>query len=474
MKFSDYRRHDAVGLAQLVAQRDVSAEELLDTALARIAAVNPKLNAVVQNLEPMARSAIAAGLPKGPFAGVPYLLKDVTTQLAGAATSGGSRVFANVKALDDSGLVASYKRAGFVIFGKTNTPEFGLVGITEPELWGATLNPWNLGLTCGGSSGGAASAVAAGMVPAAQASDGGGSIRIPASCCGLFGFKPSRGRISMAPQGEGWGGLTVLHAVTRSVRDSAAILDASCRPEIGDPYYLAPPATPFADEVGRDPKPLRIGLVTTNIYGEPLEKACEVAVRDAAALCESLGHEVEEIKAPSCVNGLIDTVMTIVCTTMAANLEREAARRGRAIRDDEVEPITWLLYERAKTFTGLQYARAVQAMHTISREAAAWSAPYDVLLLSTLGTLPLPVGMLKSGLSDLTTITERFYKFGPNTGLFNMTGQPAMSVPFAWDGNTPIGVQFAGRVGDEAKLFRLAGQLETARPWFDKTPPELS
>ena len=246
MNFEDYRRHDAVGLAQLVAQRDVTADELLDTALARIAAVNPKINAVVQNLEALARRAIAAGLPDGPFAGVPYLLKDVTTQMAGAVTTGGSRVFAKVTALDDSALVADYKRAGFVIFGKTNTPEFGLVGITEPELWGTTLNPWNPAVTCGGSSGGAAAAVAAGIVPAAQASDGGGSIRIPSSCCGLFGFKPSRGRISMAPQGEGWGGLTVLHAVTRSVRDSAAILDASCRPEIGDPYYLAPPATPFA------------------------------------------------------------------------------------------------------------------------------------------------------------------------------------------------------------------------------------
>src|SRR5277367_6606402 len=373
MNFAEYRRQDAVGLAQLVAQRDVTAEELLDAALARMAAVNPKLNAVVQNLEPMARRAIADGLPKGPFAGVPFRLKDVTTLLAGAITTGGSRVFAKTVALDDSALVANYKRAGFAIFGKTNTPEFGLVGITEPELWGATLNPWNLGLTCGGSSGGAASAVAAGIVPAAQASDGGGSIRIPASCCGVFGLKPSRGRISMAPQGEGWGGLTVLHAVTRSVRDSAAILDASCRPESGDPYYLAPPATPFSGEVGRDPKPLRIGMVTTNIFGEPLEAACEAAVRDAAKLCEGLGHKVEEIKTPSCVDGLIETVMTIVCTTMAANLEREAARRGRAIGDDEVEPITWMLYERAKTFTGLQYARAIQAMHTISRQAAAWS-----------------------------------------------------------------------------------------------------
>ena len=476
MNFSEYRRHDAVGLAQLVAQRDVSAEELLDTALARTAAVNPKLNAIVQLLEPMARKAIAAGLPKGPFAGVPFLLKDVTTQLAGAVTSGGSRVFAKgPAALDDSALVADYKRAGFAIFGKTNTPEFGLVGITEPEAWGPTLNPWNLGLTCGGSSGGAASAVAAGIVPAAQASDGGGSIRIPASCCGLFGFKPSRGRISVAPLGEGWGGLTVLHAATRSVRDSAVILDASCRPELGDPYFLAPPETPFAQEVGCDPKKLRIGLITTNIYGQPLDKPVEVALRDAVKLCESLGHTIEEISPPPGVDALINSVMVVICTAMASNLDREAMRRGRAIGDDEIEPVTKLLYERAKTFTGVQYAQAVQAMHALNRQAAAWSAPYDVLMLSTLGTLPLPVGILKNGLGDIDAITERFYRFGPNTQLFNVTGQPAMSVPLAWDeNNTPIGIQFAGRVGDEATLLRLAGQLEKARPWFDRVPPELS
>jgi amidase len=475
MDFADYRRHDAVGLADLVARRDVSSAELLDVALARTAAVNPKLNAIVQLLEPLARRAIADEPPSGPFSGVPFLLKDVTTQLAGAATSGGSRVFAEVKAVDDSALVADYKRAGFVIFGKTNTPEFGLVGITEPDLWGATLNPWNLELTCGGSSGGSASSVAAGIVPAAQASDGGGSIRIPASCCGLFGFKPSRGRVSMSPGGEGWGGLTVLHALTRSVRDSAAILDASSRPETGDPYWLAPPKTPFADDVGRDPRALRIGLITTNMYGAALDKECETALRDAARLCESLGHNIEEVGTPPGVEGLIDAVMTVVGTNMAVNLEREGARRGRAIADHEIEPITRMLYERAKTFTAIQYTQAIQALHAMSRKVAAWGERFDVLMLSTLGTLPLPVGLLKSGLGDLEAITARFYKFGPNTQLFNVTGQPAMSVPLAWDEqNTPIGIQFAGRYGDEATLFRLAGQLERAAPWFNRTPPELA
>ena len=256
---------DATGLAEPVACGDVTAGELLDLPASRLDAVNPTLNAVVSDLEPQARGAIADGLPQ-PFTGVPFLLKDVTTQMAGAVTSAGSRLFAEAVASEDSGLVAAYKRAGLVIFGKASTPEFGLVGVTEPALFGATLNPWNLGLTCGGSSGGSASAVAAGIVPAAQASDAGGSIRIPASCCGLFGLKPSRGRVSMAPAGEGWGGLTVLHALTRSVRDSAALLDASCEPQVGDPYWLPKPQTPFADEVGRagtvahrhaDPQPER-------------------------------------------------------------------------------------------------------------------------------------------------------------------------------------------------------------------------
>ncbi|HEY5410197.1 MAG TPA: amidase, partial [Caulobacteraceae bacterium] len=255
MNQAEYQAHDAVGLAELVATRQVSPGELLDAALARVEAVNPTLNAIVVDCAAQARAAIAEGLSQGPFTGVPYLLKDITTQMAGVPTSAGARLFANSVPAKDSALVSAYRRAGLVIFGKTNTPELGLVGITEPALFGPTLNPWNLERTCGGSSGGSASAVAGGIVPAAQASDGGGSIRIPASCCGLFGMKPSRGRVSMAPAGEGWAGFTVLHALTRSVRDSAALLDVSCLPEAGDPYALAPPEVEFAREARCDPHP---------------------------------------------------------------------------------------------------------------------------------------------------------------------------------------------------------------------------
>jgi Asp-tRNA(Asn)/Glu-tRNA(Gln) amidotransferase A subunit family amidase len=475
MQVSEYLRHDAVGLAELVAQRDVSPAELLDAALARLNDVNPVLNAVVRTLEPQARSAIERGLPSGPFSGVPYLLKDVTTQMAGEITTNGSRLFANARALDDSALVAAYKRAGFVIFGKTNSPEFGLAGITEPELWGPTLNPWNLGRTCGGSSGGAAAAVAAGIVPAAQASDGGGSIRIPASCCGLFGFKPSRGRISMAPQGEGWGGLTVLHAVTRSVRDSAAILDASCRPLLGDPYHLAPPQTPFREEATRDPGKLRIAMLAYNLNDSAQDPQCTAAVRETAKLCETLGHTVEEAKLPGSLKNLLDTAMTIVGTTVALNLQREADRRGRAISEDEIEPLSRLVWERAKSVTGVQYAQAIQAMHNAGRVAAKWMEAYDVLLLSTMGTLPIPTGLLKDGVANIDQLSAKHANFAPNTQLFNATGQPAMSVPLAMSSEgLPIGIQFAARTGEDATLFRLAGQLEAVRPWSDRKPQAIA
>jgi amidase len=475
MNVSDYMAQDAVGLADLIARREVSASEVLDAAMARLNAVNPTLNAVVRTLESEARSAIAAGLPQGPFSGVPYLIKDITTQMQGVPTSAGSRLFANAVAQNDSGLIAAYRRAGFVLFGKTNTPEFGLLGITEPDQWGATLNPWNLERTCGGSSGGAASAVAAGIVPAAQASDGGGSIRIPASCCGLFGLKPSRGRVSMAPGGEGWGGLTVLHAETRTVRDSAAILDASCQPVPGDIYFTAPPAMPFAQEVGREPGKLRIGFLSTNLYGGEMDSEIVAGVRGAARLCEKLGHDVEEVKPPVDISELTSAAMTVISVAVLNTLETEAERRGRPVADGEIERITRSVYETGKSITALQYARAVQTLHALSRRTGPFFQKYDILLLATLGRLPLKVGAVKNTDADLAALTKKFYDYGPNTQLFNITGQPAMSVPLAWasDG-TPIGIQFVGRFAEEATLFRLAGQLERAAPWAQRRPPELA
>jgi Asp-tRNA(Asn)/Glu-tRNA(Gln) amidotransferase A subunit family amidase len=471
MDFEEYRRHDAVGLSELVAKKQVTADELLDAALARMDAVNPRLNAIIRNLEGEARAAIKAGLPQGPLSGVPYPIKDISVHMKGVPTGAGSRIFANAVAEADSALVAAYRRAGLVLFGKTNTPEFGIATVTEPVAKGPTLNPWNEGVTPGGSSGGAAAAVAAGIVPAAHGSDGGGSIRTPASCCGLFGLKVSRGRVSLAPGGEGWGGLSVQHALTRSVRDSAALLDVSCQPQPGDPYWLDPPQTPFLAEVGRDPGKLRIGFTTDALAWGQLMPENRKAVLDAAKLCESLGHHVEEAKPDVDFQQMALHGNTAVSAATAANLENEAARRGSPIRQDEVETLTWLIYQTGVGYTGVDVAQAIQRLHALSRQMAAFWERYDILLLATNAKPPVPKGSIDMNAADLSDYAERLYGFIPNTQPFNVGGQPAMSVPLAWtDDGLPIGLQFVARGGAEALLFRLAGQLEQAQPWFDRVP----
>jgi Asp-tRNA(Asn)/Glu-tRNA(Gln) amidotransferase A subunit family amidase len=465
MDFEEYRRHDAVGLAELVARREVSASELLETAAARMAEVNPKINAVVQDLTERARGEAPAS---GPLSGVPFLLKDLGASLAGTPTTGGSHLFKDVVAPADSALTAAYKAAGLTIFGKTNTPEFGLWPVTESELLGAARNPWDLSRTPGGSSGGASAAVAAGIVPAAHASDGGGSIRIPASCCGLFGLKPSRGRVSFAPLGEGWAGASINHAVTRSVRDSAALLDVTCRPQPGDPYFLPPPERPFAEEAARDPEALRIGFTTAAMQAPAIDPECAEAVRDAARLCESLGHHVEEVTIPGDVTAMSAAAGLVISASIAANLDAEAERRGRPVEAGEVEALTMGTYRRGQEVSGAAYVRALQALHAYTRVEAQLFETYDVLLLSTLGRPAIPVGWI---FEDRKKLTERLFSYMPNTQAFNNTGQPAMSVPLAWsrDG-LPIGLQFVARMGAEPVLFQLAGQLERARPWFDRTP----
>lgn len=471
MNFEDFRGHDAVGLAERVARRDVSPDELLDAVLARMDAVNGRLNAVIATYEAEARAAIKAGLPDGPLKGVPYPIKDISVHMAGKPTGAGSRLFKDLVVENDSAIVAAYRRAGLVLFGKTNTPEFGIATVTEPVANGATLNPWNEAVTPGGSSGGASAAVAAGIVPAAHGSDGGGSIRTPASCCGLFGLKPSRGRVSLSPAGEGWGGLSVQHALTRSVRDSATLLDIACQPQPGDPYWLEPPARPFASEVRRDPGRLRIGFTTDAlIWGELFPENVK-AVRDAARLCEALGHHVEEARPDVDFQQMALHANTAVSSATAANLENEAARRGAPIREDEVETLTWQIYQTGLGFSGVQVAQAIQHLHALSRRLAAFFERYDILLLATNGKPPQPKGSIDMNAADLSDYAERLYSFIPNTQPFNVGGQPAMSVPLAWtDDGLPIGVQFVARGGAEALLFRLAGQLERAQPWFHKVP----
>lgn len=466
MDFEDYRRHDAVGLAELVARREVSAGELLDAATARMAQVNPKINAVTQDLTERAR---AEHRDQGPFCGVPFLLKDLGAALAGTPTTAGSRLFADAVAPADSALTAAYKGAGLSIFGKTNTPEFGLWPMTESEFLGVCRNPWDLSRTPGGSSGGAAAAVAAGIVPAAHASDGGGSIRTPASCCGLFGMKPSRGRVSFAPLGEGWAGASIQHAVTRSVRDSAHLLDVACRPQPGDPYFLAPPETPFAEEVARDPGRLRIAVFTGAMQAPGIDPECAQAVRDTARLLEDLGHHVEETQIPGDAAAMQAAAGAVIAASVAANLDAEAERRGKPIAEGEIETGTMATYRRGQKVTAAAYVRGIQALHAYGRAEAQLFETYDVLLLSTLGSPAIPVGWI---LEDPQQIGERLFAFMPNTQAFNNTGQPAMTAPLAWSrGGLPIGMQFVAGMGAEATLFRLAGQLEQARPWFDRTPP---
>jgi amidase/6-aminohexanoate-cyclic-dimer hydrolase len=466
-----FEQYDGVGLAELIRRKEVSSEEVLAATLERIDNRNPVVNAVVTRMDDHARAAIRAGLPDGPFRGVPYLLKDLGVLYTGVGTSYGSKLYAGFVPDHDSELVARLKRAGLVIVGKSNTPEMGLCPSTEPHLFGPTRNPWKLDHSAGGSSGGAAAAVASGMLPMAHATDGGGSIRIPASACGLFGLKPTRARNPMGPDaGEGWGGASIGHAVTWSVRDSAALLDATSGPDVGDPYWAPPPARPFLSEVGRDPGRLRIALNVTPWNGAPVHAECAEAARDAAKLCAGLGHTVEEGRPRIDEAAWFQASRVIVAANVTYALETRAAVLGRPLRADDVERATWSRVEDAKGMTAAQYAGAMHTVHRTGRVVARFLERYDALLTPTMCQPPHPLGVLDMQSADPSYLTAVFASIG-FTALFNSSGHPAMTVPLAMSkAGLPLGVQFAGRFGDEATLFRLAAQLETARPWKDRRP----
>jgi amidase/6-aminohexanoate-cyclic-dimer hydrolase len=470
--FSDYESHDAIGLADLVKSGDVSPDELLDAAIARAEERNPTLNAIVVELYDQARSAIAAGLPDGPFRGVPFLLKDLYTYYAGAPVTNGCKFFEGYVADHDSELVARYKKAGLVIFGRTASPEFGLTATTESRLHGNTLNPWHYEHTAGGSSGGAASAVAAGIVPAAHASDGGGSIRIPASCCGLFGLKPTRARVPMGPDvGEGWSGLSTLHAITRSVRDSAALLDASAGPEVGDPYWAPPPSRAFLQEVGAKPGQLRIALVTRSFNGAETHSDCVAAVENAARLCADLGHRVEDAALSVDAEALGEATEVIAGANLVATLAERGRVLGREYTADDVEPINFVTAKGIEAVGAGQYAAAIRAVHATGRRVGRFFEDFDVLLTPTMAAPPMKLGQLALTQPDVGAYLENLKKTIGYTQLLNVAGNPAMSVPLFWNAQgLPIGLQFAGRFGDEATLFRLAAQLEQARPWAERRP----
>ena len=464
---------DATAQAELVRKKEVKPIELIDAAIERIERINPTINAVVTPMYDQARSAADSPLADGPFTGVPFLLKDLLAACAGVRMTSGSAFLKDFVPTHDSELVARYKRAGLVVVGKTNTPEFGILPTTEPALFGPSLNPWDPTRATGGSSGGSAAAVAAGMVPFAHGNDGGGSIRIPASCCGLFGLKPTRARNPLGPEfGDMFSGLVAEHAITRSVRDSAALLDATSGPDVGDPYWAPPPARPFLQEAGADPGRLRIAFTTAAPSGVQIHRDCVTAVNDAARLCSDLGHEVEEA-APQ-VNGelmapMFMTVWSAGCTWI---IDRAAGELGRQPSPEQFEPGTWALYQMGQKQTGAGYMTALNWIQAASRDIARFMLDYDVWLTPTLGEPPLPLGSFDSPAEHPMAGMARAVQFVPFTPVCNMTGQPAMSMPLHWnDEGLPVGTHFVGRFGDEATLFRLAAQLETARPWAERRPP---
>ena len=473
MSVSDYETYDAIGLAELVRKGDAKPEELLDTAIAICEERNPKLNAVVIPMIDEARAAIAAGLPDGPLRGVPYLLKDLHLLVAGVRTTNGCAMFADHVPDHDSEFVARYKRAGLVLFGKTASPEFGLSTTTESKLFGVTKNPWKDGFTAGGSSGGAAAAVAAGIVPAANASDGGGSIRIPASCCGLFGLKPSRGRIPFGPDaGEGWNGMSSIHAVTRSVRDSALLLDAVCEPERGAPYAAPPRQRPYLEEVGASTGRLRIALQTEAFNGVDVHPDCVEAAERAAELCRGLGHEVVPDRLEIDFQPLGDATRIVIAAHLRATLDARAEELGRELIQDDVETMAWFMAASIVDRGAHEYAKAVKLIHRTSRMLEGFLTDYDVLLTPTMATPPAELGKLSLSNPNVPEFIQSLAESTAFTQLLNASGSPSASLPLHWNANgLPIGVQATGRFGDEATLFRLAAQLEQAEPWFDRRPP---
>jgi amidase len=465
---------DAVALAELVKTKRASSLELCDAAIQRIERLNPGLNAVITPMFESARERAKQPTGDGPFAGVPYLLKDLMASCADVPLHSGSRMMQGFVPGHDSALVSRLRRAGFVFLGKTNVPEFGIVPTTEPLLFGATKNPWDRTRSSGGSSGGSAAAVAARMVPAAHASDGGGSIRVPASCCGLFGMKTTRGRISHGPDvGDVMGGLVVEHAVTRSVRDSAAILDATEGPSTGDPYFAARPLRPFAAEVGTPPGRLRIAFSRKNPSSIPLHPDVERALDSATKLVSELGHEVMERDLPLPGDLFLQSFSVLWTSGVTMTLDGLSMMTGRKATPETVEPLTWALSEAGRYRTASEYMIALAIVQRLAREVARFMKDVDVFLTPTLSEPPLVLGSFDAPADSPLEAMFRAGTYVPFTPIQNATGQPAMNVPLHWnDAGLPIGVQFVGRYGDEATLFRLAAQLEAARPWANRRPPD--
>ncbi len=493
-RFSEYSQYDAMGLADLVARGEMTAAELLAEAQARADELNGPLNAIILRLDDMASAALDEGLPSGPFQGVPFLIKDLSNALAGAVRTSGSRYFTDYVPDFDSELVARYKAAGLNIFGKTNTPEFGTMPITDPELFGSARNPWNTARTPGGSSGGAGAAVAAGIVPMANGGDGGGSIRIPSSCCGLVGLKPTRGRTPTGPEvGEGWFGMATEHVLTRTVRDCAAMLDATGGQELGQPYAAPPvPEGGFLAALEAAPRKLKIAYTTQPWLGRGLDPECIKGVEATARLLESLGHEVVEADPGIHREDFIYAFGTMVASDIATVLRMGEKTTGKPLRRADFEPHNWALYKLGQAFTATELQQAIMHMRKVGQQTAAFMQQYDVLLTSTLGMPPVECGALRArGMEKLLVSLVNHLPLGsiakqrgmlienyaqifdwiPTTPIANATGEPSLSLPLHWsEDGLPVGMMVTGRFGDDATLLQLAHQLEQAQPWFERRP----
>ena len=492
--FVEYDQYDGLGLAERIRSGEVSGTEVVEAAIDRIDAVNPLINAVIHPMYDEGRRALAGGLPPGPFQGVPFLLKDLIAAYAGVPMASGCRALKHYVPDFDSELVRRYKRSGVVVLGKTNTPEFGLMPYTEPEAFGPTRNPWDSARICGGSSGGSAAAVAAGMVPLASGGDGGGSIRIPSACCGLFGLKPTRGRTPSGPhEGEYWQGATVQHVITRSVRDSAAMLDLTQGFDPGAPFKLAPPAQSYLKAMERPPQKLRIAYNTRSPIDSDVDPRCTAAVMETARILENLGHEPIEAEPPIDGSAYARSYAIMNFGEVAADLEELQALVGRRLTAADIETVTWTAGLLGRTFSAGDFVRCLRYWGRLGRTMGRFFETYDLYLTPTLACPPPKLGALQpkpldraamkgvntlragrllkaSGIVD--KLAREGISFTPFTMLANMTGLPAMSVPLHWTPEgLPVGVQFFAPVGDEITLFRLAAQLEEAHPWFDKRPP---
>jgi amidase len=491
--FVEYDQYDGLGLAKLVREKKISPAELCEEAISRVEKINPVINAVITPMFEIGRETVKKPLPDGPFTGVPFLLKDLISCYAGVKAASGCRAYKDYIPDYDSEIMIRYKKAGVVSLGKTNTPEFGLMGVTEPELFGPTRNPWNTECTPGGSSGGSAAAVASGMVPLASGGDGGGSIRIPSCYCGLVGLKPSRGRTPSGPKGGRlWQGATVEHVITRSVRDCAAMLDATQGADPGAPYLITHPEMPYSEEINRDPGSLKIAFNTESPIGTGTHEYCKQAVYETVKLLENLGHKVEEAKPAFDGIALANSYFALYCGENAADIKLAESVLKKKLGKKYFEITTWFLGELGYKYSAAEFVNAMREWDTAARVMGQFHLKYDLYLTPTVAfpaakigeLMPKPyekaameilsflkLGSLAKATGMVNQIAIQTLAKTPFTQIANFTGQPAMNVPLHWDKNgMPCGVQFIAPLGDEATLFRLSSQLEKAKPWFNKRP----